>query len=415
MSNLKEYILENWENTIRFNPEDDTVDGDIRIGLPKPYTVPSIANHFQEMYYWDTYFINRGLIISGRIDQAINNTENMFYLVDKYGFMPNGNRHCYLNNSQPPFLSIMVKEIYEITKDKEWLKNAIYYLEKEYKFWDKNRKTGIGLTQYSCNKSGAIAANKYIGFIDRIGKRPEGHSDEDLSCQYITICESGWDITPRWGFETENYVQVELNALLYALESNLADFYCILGMDGAEKWVEKAEKRKMLMQKYMLKDGVFYDYNFKTGKISDVFSSASFYPMFVGMISSEQAKALAENLYRLEAEYGIAATESQASDYSYQWQYPNGWAPQQNLVMQGLAKYGYKEDATRVAQKYVNLVESNFEKTNNIWEKYNVVTGGIDVVDESSHRHSVLPPMMGWTAGVYLEALKYIEEGVLGL
>ena len=169
------------------------------------------------------------------------------------------------------------------------------------------------------------------------------------------------------------------------------------------------------MNKYMLKDGVFYDYNFKTGEISNILSSASFYPMFVGMISSEQAKALAENLYRLEAEYGIAATESQAPDYSYQWQYPNGWAPQQNLVMQGLAKYGYKEDATRVAQKYINLVETNFEKTNNIWEKYNVVTGGIDVADESSHRHSVLPPMMGWTAGVYLEALKYIEDGVLGL
>lgn len=415
MSKLKEYILENWENTIRFNPQDDTVDGDIRIGLPKPYTVPSIANHFQEMYYWDTYFINRGLIISGRIDQAINNTENMFYLIDKYGFMLNGNRHCYLNNSQPPFLSIMVKEIFEITKDKEWLKNAVYYLEKEYKFWDEKRKTGIGLTQYSCNKEGAIAANKYKGFVERISKYPEGHSNEDLSCQYITICESGWDITPRWGFETENFVQVELNALMFAFESNMADFYCILGINGAEEWAEKAENRKALMNKYMLKDGVFYDYNFKTGEISNILSSASFYPMFVEMVTPEQAKALDDILCRLEVEYGIAATETQPTEYTYQWAYPNGWAPQQNLVMQGLAKYGYKEDATRVAQKYVDLVETNFEKTNNIWEKYNVVTGGIDVADESSHRHSVLPPMMGWTAGVYLEALKYIEEGVLGL
>lgn len=415
MSKLKEYILENWENTIRFNPEDDRIDGDTRIGLPKPYTVPSIANHFQEMYYWDTYFINRGLIISGRIDQAINNTENMFYLIDRYGFMPNGNRHCYLNNSQPPFLSIMVKEIFDITKDKEWLKNAVYYLEKEYKFWDEKRKTGIGLTQYSCNKEGAIAANKYKGFVERISKYPEGHSNEDLSCQYITICESGWDITPRWGFETENYVQVELNALMFAFESNMADFCCILGINGAEKWAHKAENRKALMNKYMLKDGVFYDYNFKTGKISDILSSASFYPMFVEMVTHEQAKALDDILCRLEAEYGIVATEKQADEFTYQWQYPNGWAPQQNLVMQGLAKYGYKEDATRVAKKYVDLVETNFEKTNNIWEKYNVVTGGIDVADESSHRHSVLPPMMGWTAGVYLEALKYIEDGVLGL
>ena len=410
MLTVKDYILKNWQATIRYNPKDEEIHGSTRIGLPKPYTVPSISDRFQEMYYWDTYFINRGLILSGLLEQAKNNTENMFYLIEKFGFMPNGNRSFYLNNSQPPFLSMMVKDVFSVTNDKNWLKEAVYYLEKEYEFWDKNRKTAIGLNQYSCNKKGAIDEKKYIGFLESIGGRPEGHSDEDLSCQYITICESGWDITPRFGFETENYVQVELNALLWALESNLAQFYHILDMNGVEKWTKKAEIRKTLMEKYMLKDGVFYDYNMKTGKVSDIFSSASFYPMFLGMVTDEQAKSLSDNLYRLEAKYGITATESQAPKYTYQWQYPNGWAPQQNIVIQGLSKYGYKEDALRVAKKYTDLVEKNFETTNNIWEKYNVVTGGIDVADESSERHATLPPMMGWTAGVYLEAFKFIED-----
>ncbi len=403
---LKDYILEGWENTIRCNPNDDGT----LIGLPNPYTVPSNNERFQEMYYWDTYFINRGLIISGLLKQAINNTENMFYLIERYGFMPNGNRTFYLNNSQPPFLSLMVDDIYNETKDKEWLKKAVYYLEKEYVFWETKRKTEIGLNQYSCNKEGAIAANKYIGFIERIGKRPEGFTDEQLSCEYITICESGWDINPRFGFKSENFVQVELNALLYALEANLAKFYRILGIDGAEKWDEKAQSRKNLMEKYMLKDGIFYDYNFAQDKISNKFTGASFYPMFIGMVSEAQAKALADNLYRLEAEYGITATEIEETDYHYQWQSPNGWAPHQNLVMQGLAKYGYKEAAKRVAQKYVTLVERNYEANNNLWEKYNVVTGGIDVVDECSERHAELPPMLGWSAAVYLEANKFISE-----
>ena len=106
-SKPKEFILDNWDKVIRENKEDK----DTLIGLPYPYTVPCISGMFQEMYYWDTYFTNVGLILSGRIDQAKNNVDNMSYLISRYGFMPNGNRTRYLNNSQPPFLSMMVMEI----------------------------------------------------------------------------------------------------------------------------------------------------------------------------------------------------------------------------------------------------------------------------------------------------------------
>lgn len=406
MNEVKTYVIKNWENTIRYNPEDSGT----LIGLPKPYTVPSIADHFQEMYYWDTYFINRGLIISGRTDQAINNVENMFYLIDRYGCMTNGNRLCYRANSQPPFLSLMVKEIYQSAKDKEWLKKAVGYLKKEYEFWDKNRNTEIGLNQYSCNKQTVIAEKKYTGFIKRIGKRPEGYSDDNLSCQYVTICESGWDISPRFGFETENFVQVDLNALLFALEKNIGDFLIELDLPGSDEWHEKAENRKQIMQRYMLTNNIFYDYNFKDKSISNLFTCASFYPMFVGMVNEDMAKALVDNLYRLEAEYGITADENISFPYQYQWHYPNGWAPHQNIVMQALSNYGYNEDALRIAKKYTNLVEKNFKENHNLWEKYNVVTGGIDIAFEGEKRKLVMPPMMGWTAGAYLDALKFIEE-----
>lgn len=96
---VKAFILENWNKTVRTN----TADEGSLIGLPEPYTVPCIEGTFQEMYYWDTYFTNIGLILSGKIEQAICNTENMAYLIEKYGKMPNGNRTFYLNRSQPPF------------------------------------------------------------------------------------------------------------------------------------------------------------------------------------------------------------------------------------------------------------------------------------------------------------------------
>lgn len=408
MVNLEKYIIENFDKTIRYNPEDN----DTLIGLPKPYNVPSIDGYFQEMYYWDTYFLNRGLLLLGKVAQAKNNVENMFFLIEKYGFMPNGSRTFYKHNSQPPFLSMMVDDIYTYEKDKEWLKKAYNILLKEYKFWTTKRMTNIGLNQYTGNTKMAIEEGMYKGFIDRIGHRPEGKTDEQLSCQYVAICESGWDINPRFDFHVEDFVEVELNSLLYKFETNMAKFSNELKLGNADEWQEKAENRKNLMIKYMLKDGIFFDYDFTNDVISDKFTCASLYPMFVGMVDSEQAKTLVENFYRLETEFGVAATEKRydSETYHYQWQYPNGWAPMQSIAINAFLNYGYKQDAKRVAEKYVKLVENNFEKTNNLWEKYNVVTGGIDIEDESSERHAIMPPMMGWTAGVYLEALDISQK-----
>ena len=129
-TNVKAFILENWDKTVRTN----TVDAGSLIGLPKPYTVPCIEGFFQEMYYWDTYFTNIGLLLSGKVEQAINNTENIAYLIERYGKMPNGSRTFYLNRSQPPFFSQAVRDIFEATGDLEWLSRMYSTAEKEYSF-----------------------------------------------------------------------------------------------------------------------------------------------------------------------------------------------------------------------------------------------------------------------------------------
>ena len=112
MSNIKKFINGNINLCIKENKEDTGT----LIGLPHPYTVPSVG-HFDELYYWDTYFFNKGLAICKCMDLARNNTDNMLYLVNKYSFMPNGNRTYYLSRSQPPFLSMMVYDVYEHYKD----------------------------------------------------------------------------------------------------------------------------------------------------------------------------------------------------------------------------------------------------------------------------------------------------------
>ncbi|MBR3300506.1 MAG: alpha,alpha-trehalase [Clostridia bacterium] len=405
---IKQYIEENIPKTIRFNKEDS---GNL-IGLPKPYNVPSVADRFQEMYYWDTYFLNRGLIIRGDVVQAKNNAENMFFLIEKYGFMPNGNRLHYLHNSQPPFLSMMVYDIFNAEKDKQWLKKAYDVLCLEYDFWMTKRISPIGLNMYTGNIQMAIEEKMFSGFLDRIGNRPPDISDEKLSMQYVAICESGWDINPRFDFHVEDFCEVELNALMFGFEKNMAEFADILDISGSDIWRERAEKRKTLMSKYMLDNGIFYDYDFTNGVKSDKFTCASLYPLLVGMADKKQAEAIKINIKRLETEYGLAVTEKAYDEgkYTYQWQYPNGWAPMYSIAINALDRYGFTEDAKRIAKKYKDLVERNFSLTGNLWEKYNVVTGGIDVADESSERHATMPPMIGWTAGVYIESADYLER-----
>src|ERR1035441_6358539 len=56
------YIAEYWKKVERFHPKDD----ESLLGLPKPYLVPSYRQKtgfdYNELYYWDSFFIVQGLL-----------------------------------------------------------------------------------------------------------------------------------------------------------------------------------------------------------------------------------------------------------------------------------------------------------------------------------------------------------------
>lgn len=395
-----EYIKSNWDSCIKVNK----ADKDTLIGLPYPYTVPAVG-YFDELYYWDTYFTNKGLEIEGRHELVKNNTDNMLYLVDRYGFMPNGNRTYYLNRSQPPFLSLMVRDVYEHYGDKEWLARAYNSLETEYKFWTEKRGSEIGLSHYDYDTS-TYNYDLVTGYVNRIGYKPEGYTNEQIAREYAAICESGWDANPRFGFETYNNAAVDLNSLLYALESNMAFFADELDNGKSKIWENLAANSKAAMIKYLEnEDGLLMDYNFESKKQSKVFSVASIYPLFVGLADEKHAKAVVDNLDRLEKECGMLTCEENDVQGTFQWDTPNGWACLQYITIVGLDNYGYKEEARRIAEKYVLLVEKTYKETGNLWEKYNVIEGNVNVTGEYE-----MPAMMGWSAGTYLAALEYLNK-----
>ena len=168
------------------------------------------------------------------------------------------------------------------------------------------------------------------------------------------------------------------------------------------------------MYKYMLNsDGVLTDYNFVTGKHSEILSSCILYPLFVNLADEETATNIVRAMARFEVQYGLASCEyNKYSDtHSFQWNYPIGWACQQHLAVKALDNYGYKEDAIRVAKKYKTMVEKVFGETGQLWEKYNVVEGSNRVL--SKERTEKMPWMMGWTAAAYLTCKKYLEDGTI--
>ena len=106
--------------------------------LARPYVVP--GGMFNEMYGWDSYFIIRGLIEDGRLNLARDIVDNFFFEIDHYGGVLNANRTYYLTRSQPPFLTSMIRAVYEAEKargqaDTAWLRKAYEHAVTDYRFW----------------------------------------------------------------------------------------------------------------------------------------------------------------------------------------------------------------------------------------------------------------------------------------
>ena len=405
---LVQYIKDNWVNTIRPACENEGT----LLKLPKPYTTPCMSGNFQEMYYWDTYFTNVGLILSGLVEQAKNNVENMFHMINTYGFMPNGNRTYYLNRSQPPFLSLMVKDIFAVTKDLVWLETQAYpTLEKEYAFWQTKRQTPIGLNCYAADVDDEAELLEFTQVLCERGGLPMP-ADKETALEWgrsmFSLAESGWDCTSRFALDGHHYAAADLNSLLYMLEKNMAEFAALLGKPADEaSWNERAATRQKKMTALLWSDArrVFADTHVQTGKSNDIVSVAAFYPLFVGLATEQQADDTVAALSLLEQPHGIACCENRDDLFSLQWDYPHGWACLHYVVIKGLLNYGKREDALRIARKFTQTVEDNFAETQNLWEKYNVVTGKVSVTKEY---HT--PPMMGWSAGVYLYCVQLLQD-----
>jgi alpha,alpha-trehalase len=218
--------------------------------------------------------------------------------------------------------------------------------------------------------------------------------------------ESGFDVSFRFGpfgSATHHYAPVCLNSLLYKTEKDMEQISLWLGRDNdAKGWSRRAEERKKLITRYLwnAEQGSFFDYNFVTGKISNYRYATMFYPLWAGLATPDQAKAVIGNLKRFEQPGGLPMS---TDDSGAQWDLPYGWGNIEMLAIEGLRRYGDQADADRISYEFLSMVAENFRRDGNIREKYNVVT-------RSSEAHVALGYEMnvvgfGWTNAAFTELL----------
>jgi alpha,alpha-trehalase len=399
--------------------------------LPRPYVVP--GGRFNEMYGWDSYFIQLGLLRDDQLGPAQDMADNFLYEIGNYGKILNANRTYYLSRSQPPFLTQMLLGVYRRTHDRKWLASAVPALEAYYRFWtsEPHITPETGLSRYYDLGDGpapeSVSAERDaegLTHYDRVKEYYRTHqvpdyeagefydSKRDLLTSLFykgdrSMRESGFDPSNRFGpFSVDiiHYDPVCLNSLLYLMETQTAEILGILGRDAdGAIWRKRAVDRAAAINRLMwdAADGLYYDYNFVHKTVRRYAFLTTFYPLWAGLATREQAAAVERNLAKFERPGGL---ETSAGESGNQWDAPWGWAPLQMIAVEGMRRYGYDADADRISREFLSLVLQEYRKVGFIVEKYDVVRRG---TDSSSIRFGYQSNQagFGWTNAVYARLL----------
>ena len=435
--------------TLKLEKNGDAVKG-------VPFVVP--GGRFNEMYGWDSYFEAIGLMLDGKVDLAKAMADNFQYEIDHYGKILNANRSYYLTRTQPPFYTSLIREVYQITKDKNWLASHLKTAMKEYEtVWmvSGKRLTDNGLNRYLAEGLGMppeaeeghfnailkpFAEGANCSIKEYIEKYQSNEIQNDFLDTYFlhdrTVRESGHDTSYRIEGNCADLNLVELNALLYQYEIDFAELIDKIFNDGFEVnskiytskyWKEIANKRKTLINTFCWNDesGLYFDYNHITKKQSEFISATTFTPLWCGIASKEQAKKLVENaLPLLKEKGGIAgSTEESRGEINElrphrQWDYPNGWAPHQMMIWKGLLHYGFIKETQELIYRWLYMITKNAVDYNGtIPEKYDVVEATHKVFSEYGNVGTDFEYMshegFGWMNASYQYGLSLLENDYL--
>lgn len=269
----------------------------------------------------------------------------------------------YLNETIPynnqlttsaPWLSWENWEIYGVTKDTSFLREAYESGSKFYQFWLENRDVdGDGLSEWGAHALLECVRDGKVAVWDQVG----------------------WP---------SNFEALDLNSMLVREAKSLSSMAGALGDAGAgTQWLQEAEARAGHINQYMWDSttGFYYhvdksdhDFTFRSPNDLKREEIIGFLPLWAGVASQEQAERLVEKLLtpsKFWRQYGVP-TLAADDPYYDPMGYWNGpvWVQWQYLIFRGLLEYGFRDFAEQLARKVFDTVIDQLSTNHSFWELY---------------------------------------------
>lgn len=432
-STLREWgikIHQKWKELVRTFERNENCGPECysHIQVPHPFVVA--GGRFREYYYWDSYWILEGLLVSEMYETAKGMIENFLHMVDTYGFMPNGGRIYYLNRSQPPMLTLMVYEYFEKTHDIEFLRRAVPTLEKEYMYFMTKKSVTISKGDKH------FLMNRYNVNVTR--PRPEAYKEDIATAQkaldekfttskeatyshLASGAESGWDYSSRWFHNhdelhtivTRDIVPVDLNSIMYKIENSLSYFHSVLGDNTKQsKYLLASLQRKKAIESILWDSdkNMWWDYDYKRKTWNKTFYPSNFLPIW------SKASHLSDNhttmliMQNLDYFTDVGGVMTSTIHNHEQWDSHNAWPPLQAFIIESFAKVNHPSIINMARDITNRWVTSNYCAWNAtfvdfggvMFEKYNAKIIGMPG-DGGEYQ---VQEGFGWTNGVILKLLK---------
>ncbi|XP_076622005.1 trehalase [Colletes latitarsis] len=387
------------------------------------------GGRFKEFYYWDSYWVIEGLLLSDMYQTAKGMIDNFLYMVEKYGFIPNGGRIYYLMRSQPPLLHLMVAKYLHYTSDLDYLRTIIPTLEKEFAFWQKERMINV-------QKDGKTYKMAHY-VVSSTRPRPESYKEDYQLAQelpeklrnffYNNIkagAESGWDFSNRWcigsnengmlsllNISTQYVIPVDLNAILQQNARLLSEFHRFLGNSVKSQYFAKIAAQLQLGIDNVLwneMEGIWLDYDMKNNRVRNTFYPSNLVPLYTRSYNPQKREKYALSavkylkLQTIDSFFG--GTPTSLNYTGEQWDFPNAWPPLQSFIVMGLYWTRVTEAmdfARELASRWLNSNYIGYTESGQMFEKYD---SSIPGQGGGGGEYNVQTGF-GWTNGVVLEFL----------
>lgn len=380
--------IRSWWDDDLVGPERAVTATPDAFALPRPYVAgaaPGSPSWYLTMFNWDAHFINLALLVHDRPEIVDDHLENFLWLIDRFGFVPNGNQTGLSTRSQPPLAIESFWARLRERGDRAMITRAYTGFTREYE--------GYWLADHHATPTGLVT-HADLG-------------DPNLEPRLAAEAETGLDFTTQFEGDVTKTNPVLINSALVVVARTLAEMATELGdTAAAQQRAAEADRRAALIREFCWSEerGLFMDYRFDQQRHVDTIGASAYFALWAGVATPEQARRSAEALPLLLEPYGLATTEApspgaDSTRYALpyedlQWTHPANWPPLSIIAVQGLDRYGLDEAAESVARAQLQTILDAYAQSGRLYEKYNAVDGGIDL---PNGRYGTIP-LHGWTS-----------------